>query len=277
MRKRGVDVVENVNLFPALSEFGGSFFRPFNVCGNGQAVSGFGLKVKKMTIQDTSFTREPRGCDAVTRVSRKKSTTKRLYSRLFKRVLDISVVLLAAPIVLPVILVLAALVARDGGSPFFGQRRIGRDGREFTMWKLRTMVANADDLLEDYLSRNTLARLEWDATQKLKNDPRITSFGRILRKTSLDELPQLWNVLIGEMSLVGPRPMMPEQRKLYPGEAYYQLRPGLTGSWQVSERNSSTFASRADFDTSYAEDLTLKTDLGILYATVGVVVRATGY
>lgn len=187
------------------------------------------------------------------------------------------IVLAAAPIVVPVVLVLAVLVARDGGNPFYGQRRIGRNGREFTMWKLRTMVSNADELLEEYLSKNTLARLEWDATQKLKDDPRITPFGRLLRKTSLDELPQLWNVLIGDMSLVGPRPMMPEQRKLYPGEAYYLLRPGLTGSWQVSERNASTFASRADFDTSYAEDLTLKTDIGILYATVGVVVRATGY
>ncbi|WP_170479717.1 sugar transferase [Ruegeria arenilitoris] len=230
-----------------------------------------------MTIQDTSFPSEPRKHQAVARVSENKANSTRLYGRIFKRLLDVAFILLAAPIVLPLIIILAALIARDGGNPFYGQRRIGRNGREFTMWKLRTMVTNADVLLEEYLSKNTLARLEWDATQKLKNDPRITQFGRVLRKTSLDELPQLWNVLVGEMSLVGPRPMMPEQRKLYPGEAYFQLRPGLTGSWQVSERNASTFASRAEFDTSYAEHLTLKTDLGILYATVGVVVRATGY
>ncbi len=230
-----------------------------------------------MTIQDTSIPGK-RGHRKVVRQSGRNSTNPtRIYKNLFKRVLDVAIVLLAMPIVLPIVLVLAAIVATDGANPFYGQRRVGKDGRIFTMWKLRSMVPNAHALLEDYLAKNTLARLEWEQTQKLKDDPRITSFGHILRKTSLDELPQLWNVLIGEMSLVGPRPMMPEQRALYPGKAYFSLRPGLTGSWQVSERNASTFASRADFDTSYAEDLTLKTDIGILYATVGVVVRATGY
>ncbi len=187
------------------------------------------------------------------------------------------IVLFALPIVLPIVLILAACIATDGANPFYGQRRIGKDGRIFTMWKLRSMVPNAHALLEDYLAQNNAARLEWEQNQKLKDDPRVTTFGHFLRKTSFDELPQLWNVLLGEMSLVGPRPMLPEQRALYPGEAYFSLRPGLTGSWQVSERNASTFASRAEFDTSYAEELTLRTDLGILYATVGVVVRATGY
>ena len=114
-------------------------------------------------------------------------------------------------------------------------------------------------------------------TQKLKNDPRVTKIGQLMRKASLDELPQLWNVLAGEMSLVGPRPMMPEQKNLYPGKAYYSMRPGLTGLWQVSQRNASSFASRADFDTSYAGQLSLRTDLGIIFATVGVVLRGTGY
>nr|WP_275041372.1 sugar transferase [Ruegeria sp. ANG-S4] len=191
--------------------------------------------------------------------------------------MDIAMVLVTSPIVLPLIALLAVMVALDGANPFYCQRRVGRNGRIFTMWKLRTMVPNAKALLDEYLAQNILARLEWEQTQKLKDDPRITPFGQILRKTSLDELPQLWNVLMGEMSLVGPRPMMPEQQNLYPGKAYFSLRPGLTGLWQVSERNASTFASRADFDTSYAEDLTFKTDVSILYATVGVVVRATGY
>lgn len=238
---------------------------------------GFGLKVKKMTIQDTSIPGKRQQQQVARHTEDVSTEPAQLYRKVFKRLMDVAFVLLALPIILPIVIVLAACIAIDGGNPFYGQRRIGKDGRVFTMWKLRSMVPNADVLLEDYLARNTLARLEWQETQKLKDDPRITPFGQLLRKTSLDELPQLWNVLIGEMSLVGPRPMMPEQRELYPGQAYFSLRPGLTGSWQVSERNASTFASRAEFDTSYAEDLTLRTDLGILYATVGVVVRATGY
>ena len=117
---------------------------------------------------------------------------------------------------------------------------------------------------------------EWTSKQKLSNDPRITKFGRILRRTSADELPQLINVLTGDMSLVGPRPMMPSQQALYPGHAYYRLRPGLTGSWQVSERNASTFADRAKYDDSYEQDLSFGTDLGIIARTVGVVLRCTG-
>lgn len=230
-----------------------------------------------MTIQDTSIPGKGSRSEVVPRVDSFNSKPAWIYPKLFKRVTDIVFVVLALPIILPVVLILAAIVATEGSNPFYGQHRIGKGGRVFTMWKLRTMVPNAHDLLQEHLNRNMLARLEWEATQKLKDDPRITPFGQFLRKTSLDELPQLWNVLIGEMSLVGPRPMMPEQRDMYPGNACFSLRPGITGSWQVSERNASTFASRADFDTAYAKDLTFRKDLGILFATVGVVVKATGY
>ncbi|MEM6497525.1 MAG: sugar transferase [Pseudomonadota bacterium] len=192
--------------------------------------------------------------------------------------MDIVFAAMALPIVLPLILGLAILVARDGGgNPFYGQQRVGRNGKLFTMWKLRSMVPNACSQLENYLASNPAARKEWDATQKLKKDPRVTAFGRILRKTSLDELPQLFNVFKGDMSLVGPRPMLPDQQELYPGTAYYELRPGITGLWQISERNDSSFASRADFDATYSEQLSLKTDLGVLCATAGVVLRGTGY
>jgi len=145
------------------------------------------------------------------------------------------------------------------------------------MLKLRTMVPNAEKQLESYLARNAEARLEWNSTQKLKSDPRITRLGKFLRKTSLDELPQLWNVLIGDMSLVGPRPMMPSQRPLYHGLAYYNLRPGITGIWQVSERNESAFSKRAEFDTEYDEILSFRKDLGLLWSTVRVVLKGTGY
>jgi exopolysaccharide production protein ExoY len=199
-----------------------------------------------------------------------------LYRRALKRFLDVSFVLMALPIVLPVILVLAAVLKITGNSPFFTQERVGLGGRTFRLWKLRTMVPNAEQRLQDFLQSDEAARREWDAYQKLSHDPRITEFGQFLRKSSLDELPQLWNVLTGDMSLVGPRPMMLDQQELYPGSAYYALRPGLTGTWQISDRNQSTFAQRAEFDADYERNLTFFKDLKILLATVGVVLRATG-
>lgn len=199
------------------------------------------------------------------------------YRSVVKRVLDIALVAVSAPIVLPTVGLLALMIRRDGSPVFYGQKRIGRDGEIFTCWKLRTMVVDADSKLEAYLDSDTDARIEWEETQKLKNDPRITAFGRFLRKTSLDELPQLWNIFVGEMSLVGPRPMMPSQQAMYHGTAYYDMAPGLTGYWQISERNESTFASRVGFDNRYARELTLGTDLKILFRTIGVVLRGTGY
>lgn len=194
-----------------------------------------------------------------------------------KRVLDIALILMALPVALPIILVLALLVMRDGGPSFYSQLRVGRNGRLYRMWKLRSMVLGADAKLETYLDSDPIARAEWDSTQKLKADPRITRFGRLLRKSSMDELPQLWNVLVGDMSLVGPRPMMPDQQEIYPGKAYFSLRPGITGNWQVSQRNESAFADRAVFDDQYNRDLSFATDTKLLLATVRVVLHATGH
>ena len=199
------------------------------------------------------------------------------YPAYLKRFFDIAVVLLFAPLVLPLVILMAFVVAMDGGPAFYSQARVGRNGKTFRCWKLRTMVIDAEARLAAYLDANPAARAEWDETQKLKDDPRITRIGHILRKTSMDELPQLWNVLTGEMSLVGPRPMMPDQAPLYPGQAYYQLRPGITGFWQISDRNNSAFATRAVHDTAYAGRMSLATDIGVLFSTVGVVVRATGH
>lgn len=199
------------------------------------------------------------------------------YRRGLKRVFDLCAVLAAAPVVVPVIAGLAVAVAISGGQPFYTQERVGMGGRVFRMWKLRSMVRGADALMEAHLAADPAARAEWDTTQKLKNDPRITRFGRFLRRSSLDELPQLWNVVTGEMSLVGPRPMMVNQRTLYPGTAYYALRPGITGLWQTAGRNRTTFAARAEYDAAYEAEVTLKRDLLVLWRTVNVVVNATGY
>ena len=199
------------------------------------------------------------------------------YRLIFKRCLDVTLIVLCMPLVLPVIAVLALIILLTGNMPFYSQLRVGRGGRPFRMWKLRTMVTDADARLEAYLDKNPAARAEWDATQKLKNDPRITPFGRMLRKTSIDELPQLFNVLNGTMSLVGPRPMMVGQEKYYHGKAYYEMRPGITGLWQVSDRNECSFQGRVDYDNAYSQDITLKTDMRILFQTIGVVCRATGH
>jgi len=199
------------------------------------------------------------------------------YATFFKRLLDIVLVLLVAPFVLPVVLGLGLVIRRDGGAAFYCQERIGRGGKVFRLWKLRSMVVDADRKLEEYLRADTAARAEWDETQKLKEDPRITAAGRLIRKTSLDELPQLWNVLTGDMSLVGPRPMMPQQAELYPGRDYYRLRPGLTGLWQISDRNQTSFAARAAYDAEYSRQVSLVTDVLVLFATVWVVLRGTGY
>lgn len=199
-----------------------------------------------------------------------------VYFRVFKRLLDLLLVLLYAPAILTAVLVLAALVKLDGGPAFYGQTRVGRGGKVFHMWKLRSMVVNSDEVLKELLEKDLAARAEWDETQKLRNDPRVTRVGRWMRKLSLDEVPQFWNVLKGDMSLVGPRPFMPEQLELYPGKEYFHLRPGLTGSWQVEERNGTSFAARALFDKQYYQQVSFKTDLRILLATVSVVMRGTG-
>lgn len=198
-----------------------------------------------------------------------------LYRGPGKRVLDIALTVLALPIVLPIIGFLALLVAFDGGKPFYSQDRVGKGGRVYRMWKLRSMVKDADACLESHLRDNPDLRHEWDSRQKLINDPRTTGLGRFLRASSLDELPQLFNVLIGHMSLVGPRPMMVSQKALYSGEDYYDLRPGITGLWQISDRHRRTFAERADYDARYKRILSLANDLMILTATIKVVLRST--
>lgn len=199
-----------------------------------------------------------------------------LYRRFFKRALDLIAVFVTAWFTVPTILALAVAILATGQSPFYAQKRIGKGGKAFRMWKLQTMLPNADERLEQYLSENPEAREEWDAKQKLANDPRVTPIGAWLRKSSLDELPQLFNVFNGTMSLVGPRPMMLDQKDQYPGTSYFKLLPGMTGPWQVSDRNACDFADRAKFDDVYDKNLSFFEDAKLLVQTVSVVVRGTG-
>ena len=201
------------------------------------------------------------------------------YRRIGKQLFDLALMVFIAPIVLPVIVMVTLILLLQGHSPFYAQDRIGKGGKRFRIWKFRTMYQDADRMLEQVLSKDPDLRLEWETTQKLKNDPRITRFGAILRKTSIDELPQLWNVLNGTMSLLGPRPMLPDQQFLY-GPAlpiYTSLRPGISGVWQVSERNDSHFQRRAELDIEYARNLSFRTDIGLVFRTMRTVLYSTGY
>lgn len=196
--------------------------------------------------------------------------------RAAKRSFDILVTLVAAPVVIAIVAIAALLVRMDGSSAFYRQPRLGKNGRVFNIWKLRTMVPDAERRLQEHLTENAAARIEWDRVQKLRDDPRITAIGHYLRKYSVDELPQLLNVFLGQMSLVGPRPMCPEQRSQYPGSAYFEMLPGITGLWQISERNSCSFAERAMYDSRYARIMSFSTDMRILLLTPLAVLKGTG-
>lgn len=200
-----------------------------------------------------------------------------LYARFGKRAVDLVLVFLSLPLSLPIVALCALALWIEGGAPFYWQERVGQGGRRFRIVKLRTMVRDAEARLAHLLATDPAIRDEWNHTQKLRNDPRITRVGNFLRVTSLDELPQMWNVLKGEMSLVGPRPMMPEQVDLYGDDAdYTSVRPGITGLWQVSARNEREFSYRAKVDAVYCRSLSLGRDVVLMVRTIGVVLRRTG-
>jgi lipopolysaccharide/colanic/teichoic acid biosynthesis glycosyltransferase len=224
--------------------------------------------------------RSKRGSDILHGISILKADgagVRGFYSRFGKRVFDGLLIILALPIALPIVVLAALALWIEGGAPFYTQRRLGKDGKVFFILKLRTMVRDADAVLESHLARDPELRREWDNLQKLKHDPRVTRVGHFLRSTSLDELPQLLNVLRGQMSLVGPRPMMLDQLPMYGDpHAYNALRPGITGLWQTSARNNNGFSYRNQVDAQYRTEMSFLYDLKVLFKTVGVVLRRTG-
>ncbi|HZH28757.1 MAG TPA: undecaprenyl-phosphate galactose phosphotransferase WbaP [Azospirillaceae bacterium] len=200
------------------------------------------------------------------------------HARMIKRTFDLVVAGLLVVLLSPVFLLLAYLIRRDGGPAFYSQKRIGRGGRLINCLKFRSMVPNAEAALQELLDRDPAARAEWDATLKLKNDPRITPVGHFLRRTSLDELPQLFNVLRGEMSLVGPRPMLLEEPPKFGADIvyYYEVDPGITGLWQVSGRNDVDYKRRVQLNSWYVRNWSLWYDITILLKTVRVVLTRDG-
>lgn len=199
--------------------------------------------------------------------------------RLVKRGIDVFAACVGGVLILPLVAAIAILIKLQSPGPvFFCQDRIGRNGSRFRVWKFRTMICDADKALAEYLAANPAAREEYARVHKLKDDPRITSIGHWLRKTSLDELPQLWNVLLGQMTLVGPRPIMPFESAKYGDrfKYYCAATPGMTGLWQVSGRNDTTYDERVYLDTLYVSSWSVWLDMYILVLTIKVVLFRQG-
>ena len=199
--------------------------------------------------------------------------------RFYKRIIDFVVVVAFSPLWLPLFILLAVLVkATSKGPILYWQKRLGKNSKHFRAWKFRTMMANADDVLEQYLEEHPEMRAEWERDHKLKDDPRVTRIGKILRKTSLDELPQLINVLFGEMSLVGPRPIVDDEIEKYRlvYRQYERVVPGITGLWQISGRNNTTYEERVRLDDFYIRNWSIWLDLFILFRTIKTVARGEG-
>lgn len=202
-----------------------------------------------------------------------------LRQRIIKRILDLGIVIFGGLIASPIIIAIFALAIFDTrGDPFYRQLRIGKGGKKFYAYKFRTMVKNADIVLADYLERDPELKKEWSENFKLKNDPRVTRIGKFLRKYSLDELPQLINVIKGEMSLIGPRPIVDNEMHYY-GDVlgpYTWVRPGITGLWQVSGRSDTTYAERVHLDEYYIRNWSIWLDIIVLVKTISVVLKREG-
>lgn len=195
-----------------------------------------------------------------------------------KRSFDITASLAAILLLSPLLIWVALRIRFSGPKVLFKHRRIGQSGRSFNCYKFRTMALNSDQLLKELLEKDPAARREWEEKMKITDDPRVTSIGKLLRKTSMDELPQLWNVLRGDMSLVGPRPIVEKEIERYGNriEFYTSVKPGITGLWQVSGRSDTDYKTRVQLDTWYVKNWTLWYDIAILFKTINVVLSRSG-
>ena len=196
-----------------------------------------------------------------------------------KRLFDILIALIGCLFLLPIILIvkISYLLHKDFDSIFFRQKRIGKNGKEFNLYKFRSMVPNADEVLKELL-KDPKYKEEWDLNQKFEHDPRITSMGNILRKTSLDELPQFINILIGDMSLIGPRPLVPGELDSHNGnhELYESVRPGISGWWAANGRSATTYERRLELEYYYVQRCGLILDIRCVFRTIKVVIFKTG-
>ena len=200
-------------------------------------------------------------------------------SLFWKRFIDIFLLLISSPITLPLVAIVALVVKITSPGPvFYGHKRIGQNGKEFKCWKFRSMVIDADKQLEKILAENPEMRAEWEKDRKFTNDPRVTKIGKILRKTSIDEIPQFFNILIGEMSFVGPRPVTRPELEKYGSKSDFILlaQPGLSGMWQISGRSDTGYEERITLDSYYIQNWSVWLDIWIIIKTVVVVIKGKG-
>jgi exopolysaccharide production protein ExoY len=210
---------------------------------------------------------------------RMKRATSQAIEHTTKRVFDVSAAFVLILLLAPLMLIVSALIRTgDGGPAFFRQIRIGKGGKPFACWKFRTMVCDAEQVLQQLITSDPAAAREWADSQKLTQDPRVTPLGAFLRRSSLDELPQLFNIIVGEMSFVGPRPIVAAERERY-GDAFahcFSVTPGLTGLWQVSGRSDCNYATRIALDSQYVSEWGLLLDAKILAKTAPAVLAQKG-
>ena len=207
-----------------------------------------------------------------------KERSKVLY-KVIKRTFDIVVSLVGCIFLLPIIIIvkISYLISKDYNSIFYTQTRIGKNGKEFKLYKFRSMIPNADEVLKKLLE-NPIYKDEWGRNQKLENDPRITKMGKILRKTSLDELPQMINVLKGDMSMIGPRPLVKGELDAHHGNhaIYESVRPGISGWWAVNGRSATTYEKRLELEYYYCENCSLMLDIKCFFMTITTVLHKRG-
>lgn len=210
-----------------------------------------------------------------------KSKIYTFFEKIIKRLMDVMGALIGILLLIPVTIIIAIAnrIAKDKGPVFYTQKRIGKDGKEFNLYKFRSMIVDADEVLEKYLKENEQAREEYNTYKKLKNDPRVTKIGEFIRKTSIDEIPQFINVLKGEMSLVGPRPYLPKEKEDMNTMYYNNIilcKPGITGFWQISGRSETTFRERQDMDMEYFNNHSIILDIKLLLKTIKKVISKEG-
>ena len=198
-----------------------------------------------------------------------------------KRVIDIIAGLVGTILLIPItigVYIARKILKEDDGPIFYDQLRIGKNGKYFKLYKYRSMVIGADEILKEYLAENEEAKIEFEKNQKLRNDPRITKLGKFLRKTSLDEFPQFINILKGDMSLVGPRPIVDREVKLFGNKmkTVHSVRPGLTGYWAANGRSDTSYDERVDMEAYYAENFSLALDMKIIFKTIKSVIKKEG-
>jgi lipopolysaccharide/colanic/teichoic acid biosynthesis glycosyltransferase len=282
MNMAGIPIAEHRSM--SLPEYAGDAFNTAE-SREGQAITSIGALLRKSAtvlcppdIQESAGAWNGAEWEQISLAVHGLSTNG-VHYRWVKRLLDILIVCSFLPALLPLLLIVAVIVRISSPGPIlYRQRRIGRFGREFELWKFRSMYVNSDEILRNHLKANDQAAREWAQSRKLRMDPRVTRLGNLLRRASLDELPQFVNVLVGDMSLVGPRPIVSAEKAQY-RDAYFfyaSARPGLTGLWQVSGRSNLAYHQRVALDESYIRGWNLALDIQILWRTARVVWQSKG-